>query len=344
MYSKFNKGLFTDLVEGIKTIDKPVNQSQLEEAKLVGLELLKRSNNPNYNFYKFTECNHTAFLQPTHVRRNNFECKTCQHEKVVNLAYVSDDQILFRTKPNTYMVLRKCGHIVETATANLGTTRQRCSLCFEDSLKDSAERHGYVYIGSEGGSYRKIMFKGCQHEKIVQFSQIVKGNAVCRECQELEYKKQAEQNGLVLLSRTKDRYAVYKLPCGCQKELRIDHVAGDSWICDVHNESHYTKPSMVYLLEIVKDGFSWLKLGFAKNLELRTNGYGLKDSTVAYVKTVPFETGRKAMLFEKALHSKLKEKRLAKDFMKKYHTFSGHTECYPIELKELLITYLDSAV
>lgn len=344
MYSKFNKGLFTDLVEGIKTIDKPVNQSQLEEAKLVGLELLKRSNNPNYNFYKFTECSHTAFLQPTHVRRNNFECKTCQHEKVVNLASVSDDQILFRTKPNTYMVLRKCGHIVETATVNLGTTRQRCSLCFEDSLKDSAEKHGYVYIGSEGGSYRKIRFNGCQHEKIVQFSQIVKGNAVCRECQELEYKKQAEQNGLVLLSRTKDCYAVYKLPCGCQKELRIDHVAGDSWICDVHSESYYTKPSMVYLLEIVKDGFPWLKLGFAKNLELRTNGYGLKDSTVAYVKTVPFETGRKAMLFEKALHSKLKEKRLAKDFMKKYHTFSGHTECYPVELKELLIAYFDSAV
>lgn len=344
MYKKFNKGLFTDLIEGIKTTDKPVNQSQLEEAKEVGLDLLKRSNNPNYNFYKFNGCGHTAFLQPTHVRRNNVECKTCQHEKVVNLAMVSGDHILFRTKPSTYMVIRNCGHTVESATSNIGVARQRCSLCFDDSLKESADTNGYIYLGSEGGSYRKIKFKKCKHEKIVQFSQIVKGNAVCRECQELDYKKQAEENGLTLLNRTQDRYAVYELPCGCQKELRIDHVADGSWICDTHSDTYYSKPSMVYLLEIKKDNFSWLKLGFAKNLELRTTGYGLKDAVVTYVKTVPFETGRKAMLFEKALHSKLKESKLHKDLMKEYHTSSGHTECYPVELKDVILQELNSVI
>ncbi len=344
IYSKFNKGLFVNLIKGIKTIDKPLNESQVKEAKEVGIELLKRSSSANYNLYKFTKCGHTAFLQPTHVRRNNIDCKTCQLEKMVDLAHISNDQLLFRVKSDAYKILRKCGHIVESFSCSMKNQRLQCRLCFEESLKERADENNYTYLGAEGSGYRKIKFKSCGHYKSVHFSQINKGNVVCRECQDIGYRKKAKENGLHLIERTKNMYAVYKLPCGCNKELRIDHASDGSWICDIHDDSHYSKPSMLYLLEIEKDGFSWLKLGFAKNLEIRTANYGLKSSTIKYVKTIPFETGRKAIIFEKALHSELKESKLSKHVMKNYHTNNGHTECYPVHMKDLIVSKMDSSL
>ena len=338
---RFNKGLFTDLVKGLTAIEKPINDSQAKEGLALGLELLKRSNDPNYNLYKFLDCGHTALLQATHVRRNHFDCKTCLHERNVQRFFKSGDFLLFWTKTSYYKVLRECGHIVDCSVNNAVDLRGSCSLCFEEKLQKCADSNGYEYLGIDSGRIRKIRFKSCGHEKALAHSQIVKGNAVCRICQEDNYKKQAETVGLEFITRTKDSYANYILPCGCNKELRVDHAADGSWICDEHNESHYSKPSLVYLLEIRKDAFSWLKLGFAKNLELRTNGYGLRDADIVSVKTVPFETGRTAMLFEKKLHAELKVHRLSKNLMKTFHTFSGHTECYPVDVKDLIISELN---
>lgn len=340
MYSKFNKGLFTNLIDGIKTIDKPINQSQANEASLVGLVLLKRSNNPNYNLYRFVECGHTAYMQPTHVRRNNIECKTCLLERNTQKLAISNDQLLFWIKPSTYKVLRGCGHIVDTNVVNIREDREKCSLCFEENLHKVSIDYGYTYLGVSNGSYRKIQFNECGHQKVLHQSQILLGNAVCRICHEDKYKTQAEEKGLILLHRTQDRYAEYKLPCGCTKELRLDHVADGSWLCDIHNDTHYSKPSLVYLLEITKGDFTWLKLGFAKNLELRTNGYGLKDASISSLKTIPFATGREAMLFEKNLHAKFKKYKLSKELMKSYHTFSGYTECYPVQLMDVILAEL----
>ena len=77
VYSTTNIGLFTNLINGLKTIEKDINEKQRQEAEDQGLVLLRRSTNPNMNFYKFEECRHTTFLQATHVRRANFKCNQC---------------------------------------------------------------------------------------------------------------------------------------------------------------------------------------------------------------------------------------------------------------------------
>ena len=82
----------------------------------------------------------------------------------------------------------------------------------------------------------------------------------------------------------------------------------------------------------------WLKLGYAKNIDFRTSRYGLpSDAEVSVLASRPFDTGKEAQEFEQSLHTKYSRKRLSADEMAIFHSQSGQTECYPVQMVETLI-------
>jgi hypothetical protein len=340
----FQRGLFTNLVnESIKTIDKPINLSQSIEAEKIGLILLSRSSDPNYNLYKHNSCGHTDFYQPTHVRRNNITCKTCLLLRNTNDAYSKGFQLVHKSENTYYKYIRSCGHVVKlTPQAVLHSKDVNCKLCFEEELKRHCELNGYLYIVNDvkgNGSYRLIGFKNCNHTKQVHHSQIIKGNIICRECEDDNRKYLTSLIGLHELSHEFDRYFKYQLPCGHHKVLRADHAVDGSYLCDTCGNSHYQKPSKLYIYKFNNRGFSWLKLGFAKNVEIRKMNYGLIDGTSSELLfCIDFDKGRDAMIVEKNVHRLLKQYRIEKKFMKSFHKNNGFSECYSVEDYDLIVS------
>ena len=342
-FSGFQLGLFSWLVNpSIKEDNlKSVNQTHKQEAEENGLELLSRSDSINYNLYRHLNCGHTAFYQSTHVRRGHIQCKTCLLFKYADDANNNNYTLLYVTKNSKQLYLKPCGHIIESSNQNIRkSSSTKCSECFEETLHSAANTHGYIYkgIAEEGSASRLIEFKSCGHEKVLQHSQVVKGNAVCRICESIQRKELAASCGLIELTEVGDRYFEYLLPCKHTKILRADHAIDGSYTCDYCGDSHYQRPSSLYLFKFSNQNFSWLKLGFSSNLYLRKNNYGLPpDTECELVIKVPFKTGREVMLIEKELHKALKTFRIDKEVMKTYHTNNGHSECYPINVKDKIV-------
>lgn len=134
---------------------------------------------------------------------------------------------------------------------------------------------------------------------------------------------------------------MYSLPCGCNKILRADHAEQGVWQCHNCTDNYYTLPSSLYLLEITYNGFTWLKLGFAKNIDVRVRSYGLPmGSRVSVLLSIPFDRGYECMCLEKEIHKEYKDWRLPPVNMKEYHRFNGQTECYTIVMKQILMLRL----
>lgn len=339
IYSNTSVKVFSNLVNGIHEVNTPINEKHRIEAEQVGLSLLFRSTDPNMNFYKFKSCKHTAFMQPTHVRRNSFKCNQCLFNRLVSECHESSSQLLFNLYNSKYKILLKCNHVVDRYSSAFNeVVGEKCKQCFDEALNAACKQNGYILLGHEGSTNRKIKFVKCKHEKVVVTSQLFIGNVVCRECIDEEYNQAFLNQGLTVVEHLSDyRYKLFKLPCGCEKKLRVDHAVDGSYLCSNCSDSHYTKPSYVYLLKIEHEGFTWLKLGFAKNINLRKNGYGLiENCNVSVICSTDFLKGHDAMTFEKSLHSKYKASKLDSKFMKNYHTFSGHTECYPVSMEATL--------
>lgn len=334
----FNSGLITNLTNDIFPVTKVISDKQILEATQNGLELLSKSNNPNYNLYKFISCNHTAFLQPTHIRRKSFRCETCYLNNLSQTANSFGEMFVCRSGGTKQRIIRACGHMFDTHHAHKRKHETlKCSACFEDALSKFAHCNNYEVVSFTGNSWKEVRL-GCGHLKSAHISQIIKGNIICRLCSDLAHLQIIEENGLKLLSKNPNRYNEYLLPCGCKKIIRKDHAEDASWLCATCDDTHYNKPSNVYLLEIKSKGFSWLKLGFAKDVDLRIRNYGLvKDSEVKVLFKSKFNNGYNAMKFEKSLHKKYKSFRLNPKFMENYHTFNGHTECYKLDVKEELL-------
>jgi hypothetical protein len=340
-YGQFQKGLFTHLTDGAIKQDftKPVNKSQAEEAKNVNLTLVSRSSDPNYNYYTHDTCGHSAFYQPTHVRRNNTMCKACLLLVHAKEASTKGFALLHHVSASRKLYIRPCGHISEMSTQNIRESKvKRCSECFEEKLHSFSDKNGYVYESSGTdlvGYFRDIRFKKCGHIKRVHHSQIIKGNVVCRVCADENNYNAAAAHGLIEVKDIGDRYKEYILPCGHKKTLRIDHAISDSYSCEVCGDSHYTKPSNLYLFKFSQDGFQWLKFGFAKDISNRKSNYGVsaKADAVLLVE-IPMPRGIDAVRTEKKIHGEMKKYRFSKEIMKDYHRHNGFTECYSLDALE----------
>lgn len=343
----FETGLFTNKIKGLFTIDKPVNQSQANEAVEKDIVLLSRSTDPNYNLYKFNACGHLQFIQPTHVRRNCFTCKTCSFCREVQIAANNGFKYLFATSGTYRRVIKPCGCIKDITFGNIVDHKNTvCHTCFSRDFQKQAVKLKVDVLNKISDCRFKIRFQTCGHTREAHHSQFFTENLECQQCKEEIYRKEAENEGLIYngLSNpdnVKDYYQKrnYTLPCGHIKDIRMSHIRDSSWQCDICKDSHFLKPSFVYLLSLNTSDGVFLKLGYAKNLSTRISGYILKNTTVSILKVVPFETGRKAIEFENSLHKKYSAFSVPKEIMGKFMQ-NGKTECYPFYLFNTMLEEL----
>ena len=353
-YKNSYSGLFTRLIQtGTKTDHKTKHWREALAINLLMLGSAPASfgkGYQNYKHYMYLECGHKEYLQPTHVRRDNVKCTVCLENSYIEAAKNVGFTLLGKTESTYFREYKrdKCGHISTMRTMSInnriGNSDIDCEECFDIKLKTIAEARNMTYLGypePRCGVFRKYMFNECGHERSINPACIARDVFICQECKENDYRQAAQEQGLVYIG-TPDITGMkrkYLLPCGCTKDFRMSHVAEGSWCCFECEDTYYNKPSNVYLLHIKAPKFEWLKLGFAKNLKLRTTNYGLpKNSTVDLLFSKSFNRGIDALYFEKAIHTKLKEHRLSSSLMEQYHRFNGHTECYPFSaLSNLLI-------
>lgn len=352
-YEGNSEGLLTGLIS-----DKPLEKQQQykEEAKSIGLDFLGKAQedhgklNSSYSRYEWKICGHRVDYQMTHVRMNNVVCKECLEDKYKEQAKQVGYVIVGKADNNQleFRSARKlaCNHVrdIRYATFTSLTLNSVCPICYEEKLSAEAIEKGLTFLGAakdHKGTYRRYRFNACGHERDIHAQCIPIGRFLCTGCQEEAWKESAKEQGLEYIgppSIKSNQKKQFKLPCGCLKDIRLDHVRGGRWCCNVCSNYHYVRPSNVYLYLIKHEGFSWLKLGYAKDIKVRKNTYGLiKGCDLDLVCEIPISTGYKAMIFENQLHKKYKPFNIKSKLMEKYHTWSGHTECYSIDIKEELI-------
>jgi hypothetical protein len=330
-----------------------MQEKHIKEAEDAGLKYVGKATNNNANYRQY-ECEngHKIDLQVQHVRRNNWRCKYCFEDKLKQQAQSIGYELLGPSELGSeYRLYRKdCGCVEDLRHNSVASTKDKrntnqvtCKICYRRNMQKCADESNITLFEDVGRYDIKIRFNACGHYKYAKKSQVFRKNLVCRVCQEESYTKEAALAGLkyVGFSSEGSNYREYKLPCGCVRSIRIDHARDGSYSCYVHDDSHYVKPSSVYLLKITNDENSWLKLGYSKNIRVRVSNYGVGNSVVELVKTLDFDTGANAMLFERALHKKYKQFRLNKKEMEKFHRSNGHTECYPLSMIDILVKEME---
>lgn len=341
-YKNFNSGLFTSLVDGISLRSEPLTEKQIKEANEKGLVALSRTNLANYNLYRFVTCNHIQLLQPTHVRRGHFTCKTCALNEIVEscnhrgLHFLSKDG-------DDVTTLRQCGHVYRTKLQVIKKldmyNLEKCKDCYWDNFRLLCISQGYTYLGKKDRHNYTVEFNECKHKKDIQLSQVYKNNLVCRVCIDSAFSKAVSDQRLEVISwiRPKGRVQV-KLPCGCVKRARLSDINDYNCFCHACNGGRFQKESYVYLYKFTVNDYSWLKLGFSVNPQSRIRCYGLPYNTVVLPLSIrKFETGIQALNVEQQLHKQYKPNRLTYSLMKNYHSVSGFTECYTTVITENLI-------
>ncbi len=315
-----------------------LNPKHVIEATTAGLELVGDSEKRGCKRYKVVSCGHEIITQPSHVRRNHWSCTTCDTNKVVQLGAKLGLEYLgpgIRSGSGLYKL--PCGHVKSKSYQQLRKESFSCDSCAEKTVSDSLNSKGFSLL-SKNKSQTVAM---CTAGHVSRFNNgaVVRCSFECKSCVRSVWEQQALSAGLVYLSSAKSgNRGLYKLPCGCSKELRRDHVRENVWCCDNCDDTRFNRPGVVYLLQITVESLHWLKLGFSNNLKTRISSYGLpSDAHISVLTVLDFETCREALLYEKQIHSTFKSKRLNPAALRKYHTVSGHTECYPTSLTESII-------
>jgi len=350
-------GLFTDLIKYAFRLE---NQKHIAEATAAGLTIIglpdKSVGQPqNYLKYQFTDCGHSSDFQITHVRRKTIKCKICLENKYKTLGQSAGfTYVSISDSPEFRMYRREaCGHVLRVRVQSIGKRTDNeiighsCSECYEIKLKEDAEKKQMTYLGKaleKSGVFRRYKFNSCGHIRDINAACIARGNFECSECIIERFKEEAKSVGLIYNGAAQSDKGIkrnYILACGHTKDIRLDHVRNGSWSCDVCGNTHYTKPSNIYLFKIKTKDFQWLKLGYSKDVELRSVNYGLpKDAVVENLFEIKLPTGLEALHIEKSIHRIFNKQRLCSKFMRQYHKYNGFSECYSICTEKDLLNEL----
>ena len=306
---------------------------------------LKNHNNRVY----LLPCGHQEEKSLNQVRNGNIRCYTCISEKHrkkaaeygYELIGEADDKNIKKRKLRCLDCHNEADLWIGRIGANL---KKQCKFCIEEKYKKEAWDAGIEILGKgKSVSYRNCKFIECGHKHEIRTDSFTK-NPKCLKCQIEKFEKEAIAVGLEYLGNVdkKPKKGSYRfLDCGHMQEISKAHVRDDNFICNLCVETYRTKPSEVYLVEIVIKDFKFLKLGYAKHTDFRIKRYEMNyKAKINVLKVLSFDTGEEANLFESGLHTKLKKKKISKEKMKLYMN-SGFNECYPIEMKELLIEKLN---
>jgi len=321
----------------------------IAEASAAGLTLLDDGKDFNYRLYQFNECGHKREFTLSAVRAKGFRCDVCLQAKLISEASAVNLTLLGPGRSQAYRLYRfdDCLHEQDFQPTNVRRTHPQCDRCSQDQLEEEARAAGLTLLGpAKSKHYRLYRFNNCEHEQNIRIDHVrEKKNFKCRLCSQEKLISEARAAGLTILGRGKNhQYRLYRVnACGHEQVIQTTNVRRASFLCDQCEETSLDLPSHVYLLEIQVGKESWLKLGYAKVIDSRIQGYGLpKGATTRELEVVPYETGREARTDEESLHKKYSRRRLPVKRMKKFHTKNGFRECYPMTMLDTLMDELSS--
>jgi hypothetical protein len=336
----------SDLV--IDYSSKP-NEIHVKEGLEKGVELLYRSNNRVYGYYR-KDCGHYSFLHYGAVRkaRTKFKCKECTFNQCAEEADAVGLELIERVGTSDYnkYVSKSCNHELILRAGNVKRDIWACSTCDEEDYK-LRQQSVNVELLDETLIGDKMLYRlGCGHEKYLTRGAISKNSFRCRICQDETYSKDAEKQGIEYLKDVKSShhdYRVYRLSCGCVKELTMACVKHGAFECKTHHERSIDKsqPIYVYLIKINLEKEPVIKVGYSYDLtgrSCRYARYGVSRSAVEPIVEILFDDGNDAVSFEKEVHSTFKHTAIDKDELKGVLE-NGFTECYPITLLSSLEEY-----
>lgn len=356
-YTNSHAGLFTNLASHKRSdtikIDesRPLDEKQVKEALEKGLVQLAKTSDRCYGYYRM-QCGHNSFLHYGAIRKaksSDFSCKTCldiklaDEAKKFDLIYDSELDTTHIKKSDCRYYTFPCGHTRLLKIANIRHSKVACDVCKELQFKEEAEQQNLKWTGKTDNRNRRLYTLPCSHTKYISIGAVRSGSWRCRVCQDLKYSNDAKLAGIEYLQDTKSshhNFRVYRLGCGCIKEITPTCVANCAFECKTHDERYldFSQPISVYLMEFTLPIGNVLKLGFAADLQGRQTRYYLQG-TSELIYSIKFAEGQKAVDLEKAIHVEYKNSVLDKELMRKYMQ-NGFTECYPIELKTELIKKL----
>lgn len=321
------------------------------EANLRHLTVVGKSSNPNYRLYENSNCAHRYELAVSHVRlagersSEPYPCPTCLYEKRIKEAEAAGLMLYGQsgrtnTKNTYYLYQAECGHSLERRADQIIKGDWQCQACIDTKLNNEADSAGVRLIGKGSDkAYRTYQFKDCGHVKEITTASIRNKTFHCDVCFWDDVDNTLEKRGLKIIDegRKGDRRLFMFLDCGHMQDIELQRAKDGSFVCHECDETFYTLPSNIYLLRIISPDFEWLKLGYSKVLETRIKQYRLsRGAVVEPLAVLPTSTGEEALKIEKMLEQKYKEHKLSPTAMKRWHTNSGHTECYPMMLREKL--------
>ena len=283
--------MFTELIKQenfrFKLVDKPLLDKLVEDAKTHGLELLSKTDNRCYGYYKMS-CGHSTFLHYGAVRKaktNDFKCTECLdlqlHKEAANsLVGVIYNQGAEYSHSSARSYTFPCGHTRELKTSNVRNNQVACNECAEEGFKQEALFSGIELLAKTGNSNKRLYLLPCGHKKEILIGSVRNGSWKCRVCQEDKYEMEAELVGLRMNRDTKSShhdYRVYTLPCGCIKEIAIVCIRKKTFECKNHvtRSIDFSVPISVYLAKFTLPVGEYLKVGFAMDVSSRMKRYGV---------------------------------------------------------------------
>ena len=320
---------------------KPVNHNpkHVAEAAEQGAVIVGAGRSRNYRKYRL-DCGHEQEVTTSSMRNGGFRCQTCLENKLDSEAAEQGAVVIGAGRDANYRKYKlECGHEQEVHVTSMRKGQFRCQTCLENKLNAEAAERGAEIIGAGRNKDCRTYRLECGHEQEIQLSGMRKGQFRCQTCLENKLHAEASDQGAVIVGAGRiASYRTYRLNCGHEQEIQLSGMRVGNFNCQTCEDTSRTLPSYVYLLHIINGEHEFLKLGYAKNIDLRVSRYGLPETAIVnHVTALRFETGNEAHEFETALHSCMKSEQLSERKAKSYGmTRSGHTECYPVDMLDKL--------
>lgn len=321
----------------------------IDNAKLAGLSFLNQDTVRRYhNIYEFKSCGHRQAIRNDKVKSGVFHCNTCEINKLKNeantvgLEYIDDCS---KAGSKIYKFI-DCGHRQEIRISRVRENVFKCHECHQSKLKAEASSNNLTLIGQgKDAHYRIYNFNDCGHQQEIRVDKVRSSNLRCQACQSDKVDTEAFKVGLKVISSGKTpHYRLYEfLQCGHQQEIKVGHVRDNLFLCNTCEESAWSQESGVYIFEIIKGDYGWLKIGVAKNTKNRISQYGLCDeSTVNEIAYHKISSGREARELEKEIHKLMSKYSLPSTKMRKLMPLGGFSECFDIKGKSLALSKMEN--
>lgn len=329
-----------------------MKEKLLIEANNSNVTLVGNCAEHGYSQYRLP-CGHVAKKSNSAVRNNEVRCKQCVYIKLAEEAKEHNIELLLEDKaPKGSGVYRfPCGHKEIKQSHTVRSKTAICRTCYtsnQESLVAEAEKYlNIAVIKPLGNGLRECSFNSCNHRFKMDISKIISkvAPASCIPCRHIAIHAIASSSGIEYIESQKNcksGYKLFRLSCGCEKEIAICALKQNHFACRVHDQTSYNRDSYLYVLDITTSDRRFIKVGIAsdpdtRNIQLKI--YNIESCVV--VQKTCFVDRYESTKFEKSLHKHFKQINLPHDSMKSVMR-QGFTECYPTTELSDILDYISS--